>query len=99
MKEMCRCRKKHSVYMLAEAEIVKLTSNNKSTNKAVNVYYKFKHNKSSYYHTDEDIFEIVTNIADDKSYEEINLYYSVFLDKEKAQAYCDWLNKRGEENA
>ncbi len=53
--------------------------------------------KSDYYDEDEDRFEIVTDIADDMPYEKISLYYCVFLDKEKAQAYCDWLNEREKE--
>lgn len=91
--EICCCREKKLVCTPTEAKVVKITSNNKSINKAVRVYYRYNRYESKYYNKDEDRFEEVTQLADDMKFEDIQTYNEVFLNKEKAQEYCDWKNQ------
>jgi hypothetical protein len=98
MTEPCCCREKKLVHTLTEAKVVKITSNNKSIGKTVRVYYRYNRYESKYYNEDEDRFEEVTQLADDMKFEDIKSWNEVFLSKEKAQAYCDWLNKGRENN-
>lgn len=97
MKEFCRCREKKFVRSLTEAKVVKITSDNKSIGKKVTVYYRYQHYKNKIFNEDEDRFKEVTHLADDMKFEDIKSWNEVFLDKGKAQAYCDWLNKKESE--
>lgn len=97
MTEICSCRERECVYSLTEAKVVKITSNNK-TDKLNIIYYQYERYKSDYFNTDEDRFKEVTQLADNMKFEDIKSWNEVFLDKEKAQAYCDWLNKGRENN-
>lgn len=89
--ELCCCREKKLVHTLTEAKVVKITSNNKAANSRINVYYQYERYKN---HDDEDRFERVTQLADDMKFEDIKSWNEVFLSKEKAQAYCDWKNRK-----
>lgn len=94
--ERCCCRETKYIYSLKEASIVEFQSYNKAFNKTVNFLFRYERFKSDYYNQDEDRFKIVSDISDDKPYKKINSFSAVFLDKEKAQAYCDWLNNQGD---
>ena len=86
---MCRAEIKH-VYSITEASVVKFVSDNISMGKTTSVYYRYEHQISSY--DDEDRFSLTTNICDNTPFAEIRPHNAVFLNKETAQAYCDWLN-------
>jgi len=94
MKEKCRCREAKLIYTPTGAVLVKFVSNNKSKNRCVTSYYKYARHKNNCYDEDEDIFTLSADISDDNPYEQIYVGNAVFLNKEKAQAYCDWLNGR-----
>lgn len=88
--ERCNCREMKYIYSLTEATVVKIESDNKSIDKTVTVYYQYNYHKSKY----SDSFETVTQLGDDMEFEKINRWNQVFLNKEKAQAYCDWINAK-----
>lgn len=92
MTEICCCREKKLVYTLTEAKVVKITSNNKTDK--LNIYYQYERYKSDHSNTDEDRFKEVTLLADNIKFEDIRSWNEVFLNKEKAQAYCDWKNSK-----
>lgn len=37
----------------------------------------------------------LSDICDNEKYENIDKFNAIFINKEKAQAYCDWLNNKG----
>lgn len=88
--ERCNCREMKYIYSLTEATVVKIESDNKSIDKTVTFYYQYNYHKSKY----SDSFETVTQLGDDMEFEKINRWNQVFLNKEKAQAYCDWINAK-----
>lgn len=93
LQEQCKCRTeiKH-VYSVTEATVVKFVSDNRSMGKTTSVYYRYEHTGKNGDYDDEDRFSLTSNICDNKAFSEIRTYNAVFLDKETAQAYCDWLN-------
>lgn len=91
--EYCNCRKRIRKYVVTEAELVKIRGDNHKTHVKPDIYFKYCRCKN-YYGDDVDEFETVTNFSDDKPFEKIENWERLFHDKEKAQAYCDWLNNK-----
>ena len=90
--EKCECRKMKTVYCPTEAEVYQISG--KSHGVGAKLTYKFSHSNMTYEWDDE--FKLCSSVYDGRPFEEIDSYYwFVFLDKEKAQEYCDWLNKKG----
>lgn len=99
LKEQCKCRTeiKH-IYSVTEASVVKFVSDNRSMGKTTSVYYRYEHAEKKYCYSgdceDEDRFILTTNICDNTPFVGIRANNAIFLNKETAQAYCDYLNSK-----
>lgn len=87
-REFCNCRKKIPTYTITESKICKI----KSHNTKVYLYFEYKSRRD--WDEIEDEYRIVSGFMDDTPFEKIAYNHRLFLNKEKAQAYCDWLNSK-----
>lgn len=91
--EECDCRKKVYVWTPVEAEIVEISRNKWAGSDKVPyyVYFEWQVGTKGEYRDD---FRRTTTFADDLEFEKVDPFGMVFRDKEKAEAYCEWRNKR-----
>lgn len=89
-KELCKCRQRKLRYILTKSDVVEIRQ---EKNFKPEIYFKcLKYKNTEYY---EKIASV--RFADNKPFNAAEIYAKIFFDKEKAQAYCDWLNqKQGE---
>lgn len=88
-KELCNCRKQVNSYIITEAKLCKI----RNCNTKVYLYFKYRSTRTAWNEV-EDEYETVTDFVDNTPFEEINYYNRLFHSKEKAQEYCDWMNKK-----
>lgn len=92
-KDECKCRQRKLGYILTKSDVVEIRQ---EKNSKPEIY--FGHLRC----TDTERYEKIASVhfADNKPFSDINdieIYTKIFFDKEKAQAYCDWLNQKQEE--
>lgn len=92
-KEECSCRKRRRIFEPAEAEITEISEFIKSYDpKKIKVYFEYEKDEGRSY--EEDKYKTV-QVYSGQDFKDINICYGmVFLDKEKCQEYCDWLNDK-----
>lgn len=93
-KEPCECSKQKYVFSLVEAEVYELVG--RSGGSGVKIYYQYE--RQSDYDWD-DRFRITYRVyKDGTAFEDIIFPADgiIFLNKEKAQEFCDWLNNKKE---
>lgn len=93
-KEPCECSKQKNVFSLVEAEVYELVG--RSGGSGVKIYYQYE--RQSDYDWD-DRFRITYRVyKDGTAFEDIIFPADgiIFLNKEKAQEFCDWLNNKEE---
>lgn len=89
-KDKCKCRQRKMEYILTKSDVVKIRQ---EKNFKPEIYFKYLS------HTNAEHYEEIASVyfADNKPFNDIEIYTKIFFDKEKAQAYCDWLNQKQEE--
>ncbi len=100
MSEDCTCAKYTTTYSVEEVELVKFVISKQGgwPDKERLVKY-YQHAKCTY--NDQETYNEYDDISDiykDEPFEKVNRYRTVFLDKDKCQEYCDWLNEQKKEN-
>ena len=93
-KEICECRKQKRVHYPVEAEVCKLSG--RSHGHDAIIYFEY-HKQNAYDWEDE--FKRVSEIYEDGTpFDDVDYPLGiVFLDKDKAQEFCDWLNNKEDE--
>ena len=93
-KEPCECSKQKNVFWVAEAEVYELVG--KSRGSGVKIYYQYEH--QSDYDWDDGFRTTSSVYKDGTAFEDIKFPEgTIFLNREKAQEFCDWLNNKEEE--
>lgn len=89
-KDKCKCRQRKLEYILTKSDIVEICQE-----KFFKPTIYFKHLR----YADTEYYEKIASVffCDDKPFNDVEAYTKIFFDKEKAQAYCDWLNQKQEE--
>lgn len=92
-KEPCECSKQKNVFSFAEAEVYELVG--RSGGSGVKIYYQYEHQSDYDW---EDRFRTTYRVyKDGTAFEDIGFPEgTIFLNKEKAQEFCDWLNNKEE---
>ena len=85
--EICECNRTKTIYSVKSSKPVKVYFNDRDGEVKASAYYLFRNDEESCY-------PIKANISDDVPFEQLerNHYQIAFRSKEKAQAYCDYLN-------
>lgn len=97
MKEDCTCAKYITTFNVQETELIKFYISRCGRNERVNRYYKHAHHT---YNDRDDYneYDLCYNIYKDEEFGEVNRYSVIFLDKNKAEEYCEWLNNKVKRN-
>lgn len=100
MSEDCMCAKYTTTYSVEEVELVKFTIYKQGGWPEKECLVKYYQHANTTYNDSENYnsYESISDIYKDNPFEEVNRYRTVFLDKDKCQEYCDWLNKQKKEN-
>lgn len=101
LKELCECHKQKSVYSVIPAELVKIKNVVYPNNsyKYTHPYFTYRVKRDNSSNEEEETFETVNNIADNLEFDKIFWCYCVFLNKEKAEAFCRFLNDKAQNKA
>ena len=85
--EICECNRTRTTYSVRCSRPVKVYFNDRDGRVKSSAYYLFRSDEESCY-------PITVNISDDVPFEQLERkhYQIAFRSKEKAQAYCDYLN-------
>ena len=99
MSEDCICAKYTTTYSVEEVELIKFAIHKRGGWPEKECLVKYYQHAATTYNDSKDYnsYEAITDIYKDKPFEEVNRYRTVFLDKDKCQEYCDWLNKQKKE--
>lgn len=87
MFEDCECSRRHNHYQPKQKVLHALRK--RKNDPALYIWFRSKDEEDMYNS------ELVESTSDDEDFSDLSVYNAVFADKEKCQAYCDWLNGDG----